>query len=168
MRADGIIKIDVVREAEGDLAERLHAVAVKERPQALLLDRRRERSDVVDGARLIVDVDDGDERGALVDQAEQILRVDAADRSNLAKRASTPRRDSSSAVRCTAACSPCVVTKLPRRAPEKSAWLSDSLPQEVNSSANFAGSAMQDKIARRASSIRLCAAKLARYSADGL
>ena len=67
MGADGI-KIDVGRETERELAERLHAVAQKETARVLLFDGFGKRNNVVDGARLVVDMDDGNERRLVVDK----------------------------------------------------------------------------------------------------
>ena len=62
------VKVDVGRETERELAERLHAHAQKETARVLYFDGFCDRGDVVDGARLVVDVDDGNERRLVVDK----------------------------------------------------------------------------------------------------
>ena len=69
------VQIDALRQRKRDLAERLHAVAMEERLGVLLFDGGGEGGDIVDGARLVVDVDDGDEGSMFIDQPQQIFRV---------------------------------------------------------------------------------------------
>ena len=62
------VKVNIGRETERELAERLHAVAQKETARVLLFDGFGKRNNVVDGARFVVDVDDRNERRLVVDK----------------------------------------------------------------------------------------------------
>ena len=62
------VKVNIGRETERELAERLHAVAQKEAARVLTFDGFGKRNNVVDGARFVVDMDNGNERRLVVDK----------------------------------------------------------------------------------------------------
>ena len=79
------IKIDVFRKAERNFPESLHAVGVKKRPRILFFDFCGEARDVVDRARFVVHVNDGNERRLFVDEAQNIGFVRPAETVELCK-----------------------------------------------------------------------------------
>lgn len=77
VRAHGI-QIDIFAQTVQKFAERLHAVAVKDRSGVDLFDRTRNLVDIVDRARFVIDVNDRNQRSFAVDFFQKIVYVHAA------------------------------------------------------------------------------------------